>query len=136
MRKMFFTSFFAFVFLSFVFPLQTNSQTIHKWEVFPISFESKSKIVNPYAAIPATKSGDLLEVHFKGIEGEAKGKELKLIGFWNGGNEWRVNFTSPFSGIWEYKSVSAVKALNGKTGKIEVIEWSSEIGRASCRERV
>jgi hypothetical protein len=126
MRKMFFTSFFAFVFLSFVFSIQTKSQTIHKWEVFSISFESKNKNANPYAEIPATNSGDLLEVIFKGIDGEAKGKEIKLIGFWNGGKEWRVNFSAPFSGKWEYKSVSAEKTLNGKTGKIDVIDWSSD----------
>jgi hypothetical protein len=126
MKKMFFTSFFAFVFLSFVFSIQTKSQTIHKWEVFSISFESKNKNTNPYAEIPATNSGDLLEVIFKGIDGEAKGKEIKLIGFWNGGKEWRVNFSAPFSGKWEYKSVSAEKALNGKTGKIDVIDWSSD----------
>jgi len=116
----------VFLLVFFVFVNQTKSQTIHKWEVFSISFESKNKIANPYAEIPVTKSVDLLEVHFKGIEGEAKGKEIKLTGFWNGANEWRVNFSAPFSGKWEYKSVSAEKTLNGKTGKIEVIDWSSD----------
>jgi hypothetical protein len=116
----------VFLLVIFIFTNQTKCQTIHKWEVFSISFESKNTSENPYTEIPATKSGDLLEVHFKGIEGEAKGKEFKMIGFWNGGNEWKVNFAAPFSGSWEYKSVSPDKRMNGKTGNINVINWSPE----------
>ena len=116
-------------------PFSAQSNTLHKWEVFSISFESKSDIANPYAEIPATKSGDFLEVHFKGIDGEAEGREIKQIGFWNGGNEWRVNFSAPFSGQWEYKSVSVEKALNGKTGRFEVTAWSDEDLKSNATRR-
>jgi hypothetical protein len=113
-------------FLICLFTVHVNSQPIHKWEVYSIKFESKNKIENPYAEIPATKSGDLLKVSFKGIDGEAKGKKLNITGFWNGGNEWKVNFAAPFNGTWEYKSVSADKTMNGKTGEIKVIDWSTD----------
>lgn len=126
MKKPFLQSVIIIALLTVLNPIQTLSQNIRQWEVFSLSFLSKSKYINPYAEIPATKSGDLLEVHFKGIDGEAKGKEIKLTGFWNGGNEWRVNFAAPFTGIWEYKTVSADKNINGKKGKIEVVNWSDE----------
>lgn len=115
-----------FIFLISAFSFQTKGQPIHKWEVYSITFESKNIIENPYAQIPATNSGDLLEVDFTGIDGEAKDKKLVITGFWNGENEWRVNFAAPFSGNWEYKSVSPDNAMNGKSGKIKVIDWSGE----------
>jgi hypothetical protein len=116
----------VFIFLICAYSIQTHSQTIHKWEVYSVTFQSANKIENPYTQIPSKKSGDLLEVNFVGIDGEAIGKKLKIIGFWNGGNEWKVNFAAPFSGNWEYKSVSQDKRMNGKTGKINVVEWSTD----------
>ncbi|MDD2380354.1 MAG: DUF4038 domain-containing protein [Mariniphaga sp.] len=112
-----------FLVLSGIF---TFAQTAHKWEVTPIVFQSKKQMNNPYAEIPAIQAGDLLEVHFTGIDGEAKGHRIKLIGFWNGGKEWRVNFAAPYSGTWEYKSFSSDRGLNGKTGKIQVTDWSED----------
>ena len=120
------SSFKAFILsvLFFLPGIPASGQTLHKWEVIRIVFQSKNKIANPFAEIPSKKPGDLLEVNFFGIDGEAKGKELTIIGFWNGGNEWRVNFAAPFTGTWEYKSVSPEEALNGKTGKIQIVEWN------------
>ena len=97
---------------------------ICKWEVYTISFHSEKEPVNPYAAIPAVKKGDLLEVHFTGISGEAKDQKIDLVGFWSGGKEWRVNFAPPFTGTWEYKTVTADKSMNNKTGRLDVVAWS------------
>jgi hypothetical protein len=107
-------------------PLNADAQTnkIRKWEVFSVSFHADNEPLNPYAEILAVKQGDLLEVHFTGISGEAKGKQINLVGFWNGGKEWRANFAAPYTGIWEYKTVSADRSLNNKKGRLEVVAWT------------
>lgn len=116
----------SIIYLLLILPDTSNAQirTIRIWEVFTVSFHAETEMVNPYAEIPAEKQGDLLEVYFKGVSGEAKGKEMMLVGFWNGGNEWRVNFAPPYSGTWEYKSVSTDNSLNNRIGRLDVIPWT------------
>jgi len=114
-----------FVFLAAVI-FNAKSQQLHKWEVQPIVFTANGQYSNPYAEIPDPKSEDLLRVTFKGVDGEAKDKIIEIVGFWDGGNEWKVNFAAPCTGTWEYASSSDDKGLNGVTGTIEVAEWSDE----------
>jgi hypothetical protein len=104
--------------------LHTSAQTLRTWEIHPLSFHTKNAQGNPYAAIPVNGDADLLKVTFTGVSGKAKGQKLELIGFWYGGNEWRVNFAAPAPGTWEYVSVSGDRALNNKKGKLEVTTWS------------
>src|SRR6056297_2234705 len=94
--------------LLFLFAIIFNakSQNVHKWEVYPIDFTANGQYSNPYADIPIQKSGDLLKVVFTGIEGEAKDETMEIVGCWNGGNKWRVNFAPPYAGTWEYISIS------------------------------
>lgn len=114
--------------LLFLFAIIFNakSQNVHKWEVYPIDFTANGQYSNPYEDISIQKSGDLLKVIFTGIEGEAKDETIEIVGCWNGGNEWRVNFAPPYAGTWEYISISNDDGLNDVTGEIEVEEWSSE----------
>ncbi len=103
-----------------------KSQQVHRWEVYPIVFTANGKYSNPYAEIPIQKSGDLLRVTFTGTDGEAKDKTIEIAGFWNGGNEWKVNFAAPHTGTWKYTSFSTDDGLNGITGEIKVVEWSEK----------
>ncbi|WP_372948242.1 DUF4038 domain-containing protein [Mariniphaga sp.] len=103
-----------------------KSQHVHKWEAYPIVFTADGQYSNPYADIPAHKPDDLLRVTFKGIDGEAKDKTIEIVGFWDGGNEWKVNFAAPYTGTWEYTSFSNDDGLNGVTGEIKVVDWSEE----------
>lgn len=112
--------------LFFVCAFQGKSQTIRQWEVFPIQFEAKIEMNNPYIQIPVNNEEDLLVVKFRGISGDARGKELEFTGFWNGGNEWLVNFAPPVSGEWEYNSVSDDRGMDGISGKINVTGWNEE----------
>jgi len=114
-----------FVFLTALI-FNAKSKQIHKWEVQPIVFTANGQYSNPYAEIPDPKSEDLLRVTFKGVDGEAKDKIIEIVGFWDGGNEWKVNFAAPCTGTWEYASSSDDKGLNGVTETIEVAEWSDE----------
>jgi hypothetical protein len=101
-----------------------NGQIIHPWEVYTLSFRSGESYSNPYKDIPLTKNGDLLKVTFKGTGEDGIKTEITVIGFWNGGSEWCVNFTPPLAGNWEYMSFSTDRSMNGKKGNIKVIQWS------------
>jgi hypothetical protein len=112
-------------------PFLTNAETVRQWDVYSISFKSEKNYANPYNEIPGTKGGDLLTVTFQGTGGDAMNKSIKLVGFWNGASEWRVNFTPPLTGTWKYSTISVDKSLNGKKGTMEVIPWSEEEKKAN-----
>ncbi|MBK5262075.1 MAG: DUF4038 domain-containing protein [Peptostreptococcaceae bacterium] len=109
---------------SFLSPVKLNAETIHQWEVLTLSFKTAKNYINPYAQIPVTKNGDLMQVIFEGVSGQAKDKKITLVGFWAGDSEWKVNFAPPYTGDWKYKSVSKDKSLDGKEGKFKVIPWT------------
>ena len=97
-----------------------------QWEVISISFKSVRTYNNPYSDISSVAGKDLLKVTFNGISGEASGRSFTLTGFWNGGQEWRVNFAAPFTGKWNYVTSSFDRGLNNKKGSFEITPWSEE----------
>jgi len=103
-----------------------KAEIIHPWQVYTLSLKSAKDYSNPYKDIPLTKNGDLLKITFMGTDGDAINREITIIGFWNGGSEWRANFTPPATGRWEYKTSSTDRSLNGKKGKLDVVTWSDE----------
>jgi len=105
---------------------EVKAETVRKWDVYSISFRSSRSYANPYNEIPSFRGGDLLTVTFEGTDGEALNKSITMVGFWNGASEWRVNFTSPFTGTWKYVSKSTDRGMNGKRGSVEVVAWSEE----------
>jgi hypothetical protein len=114
-----------------MFTIQLKAETTHQWDVVTISFKSGKIVSNPYNNISATTGGDLLTVTFKGTQGDALNKKISVVGCWNGGSEWCVNFTPPFTGQWEYTSLSADKNMNGKRGNLEVVAWTDEEKKAN-----
>lgn len=118
------TFFFCQILLFNILSTTYCSETIHKWEVYPISFQSNKEIINPYAQISADGKNDLLKVIFEGTDGEAKGKKIILTAFWDGGKNWKVNFTSPYTGSWKFTSISKIRSMNGKKGSFTVIDWT------------
>ena len=115
---------FSIIILFSFISIVLRAETIHQWSVYTISFKSAKDYPNPYADIPSQSNGDLLHVVFEGTTGAAMGKRITLVGFWDGGREWRVNFTPPYTGNWKYISVAGDKSLNGKRGSFEVIPWT------------
>ena len=113
------------IFIS-LFSIRVNAETIHQWEVYTISFKSGKVYSNPYKDIPVTGDGDLLKVTFLGTSGDALNRKITVVGSWNGGSEWRVNFTPPVTGSWEYASLSADRNMNGKRGNFDVVAWNEE----------
>jgi hypothetical protein len=103
-----------------------KAESIRQWDVYSISFKSGKIYSNPYKDIPVTGEGDLLKVTFLGTGGEALNKKITVVGFWNGGSEWRVNFTPPVTGSWRYNTFSTDRSMNGKKGNFEVVAWNEE----------
>ena len=57
------------------------------------------------------------------------GKLLRVPGFWDGGNIWKVRYASPLTGIHRYRTECHRKGefdLDGLTGQIEVIPYRGE----------
>lgn len=55
---------------------------------------------------------------------------LKIPGFWDGGNLWRIRFSLPNAGTWTYRTECSDKSdsgLNGITGTVECTEYSGEL---------
>lgn len=132
-----FTTLKIFFFITglLLFSLISKAETTHQWEVVTISFKSAKICSNPYTDIPATKGGDLLSVIFQGIGGDALNKKITVIGFWNGGSEWRVNFAAPFAGKWKYTAFSTDSKMNGKKGNFEIAAWNEEEKKANPTRR-
>jgi len=114
-----------------LFTLGSRAEPIYQWEVYTISFQSAKIYSNPFKDIPASTGGDLLKVSFEGTGGDALGKKITVVGFWNGGKEWSVNFTPPFAGNWNYTTYSTDRGLNGKKGNLEVLGWNKEEKKAN-----
>jgi hypothetical protein len=110
---------------------ESKAETSRQWDVYSISFKSSESYSNPYKEIPVTKGGDLLTVTFTGTRGAALNKSITIVGFWNGGSEWRVNFTAPYTGRWEYITSSADLSMNRIKGTLEVISWNEEEKKAN-----
>jgi hypothetical protein len=99
---------------------------VHQWEVYSLSFKSGMVYSNPYNDIPLTDNGDLLKVTFTGTGGDALNKKITVVAFWDGANEWRVNFAAPYTGSWKFTSYSTDRKMNGKKGILEVVPWNQE----------
>ena len=99
---------------------------VREWEVFELALKAKNQYENPYAAIPAGKQEGLVQVSFSGTKGAAEGMNLRVFGFWDGGQNWKVRFAPPAAGTWEYKSTSQDSGLNNVKGKLVVKEWQTK----------
>lgn len=56
------------------------------------------------------------------------GLKLTIPGFWDGGTVWRVRFSLPKAGVWEYKTVCKTDdSLNARTGKLTCSEYSGAL---------
>jgi hypothetical protein len=97
-----------------------------KWKPVELSFTAQTQVSNPYIRIRPDKQDDLLRVTFTGTGGQAKGRSMTIIGFWNGGQDWKARFAPPLAGTWHYESQSSDVGMNGRTGDFAVREWTDD----------
>lgn len=86
---------------------------IERWEVIDIPYNSSFKSSNPFIE------------DFGAVFIHESGDTLKAPGFYNGGNNWVVRFSSSEVGVWKY-STYGPKALSGKKGRLKVVENTNE----------
>ena len=126
MKNSLFSGMLLIVSVFFSFSFAEAAGPYHSWEVISIPFKSTKAYQNPYADVSATSGKDLLKVTFNGTSGDASGKTITIVGFWNGGEEWKVNFAAPVAGRWNYVSSSSDRSMNGKKGNFEVLPWTED----------
>ena len=66
-------------------------EKVEVWERTDIILKSEKSYKNPY-----------LDVDIDATFTHEDGTEIKLYGFWNGGDEWRVRFSPTKKGVWTY----------------------------------
>jgi hypothetical protein len=60
---------------------------------------------------------------------DPRGRELRVPGFWAGGNLWKVRYASPLSGIHTFRSEASDArdtGLSGVTGKVEIKPYAGQ----------
>lgn len=110
--------------LSSVFTLE--AQDLRTWEIFEINMKSSTAFKNPYTE--SIKSGEkpFVTALFTGTGGMCTGKEMTVHGFWDGEDNWKIRFTPPVSGTWNFVTISRDRKMNGKKGKLTVADWTDE----------
>ncbi|MFP4173193.1 MAG: DUF4038 domain-containing protein [Candidatus Hydrogenedentota bacterium] len=102
---------------------------LHTWEVYEAEWTAEGSYDNPYVEVPPDAGQDLVTAEFVGVSGEAEGETLEAVGFWDGGDTWRVRFAPPLPGRWEYRTQSDDPGLDGQEGVLDVSAWD-EAGKA------
>ena len=103
-------------------------------EIFEISLSGGSKMANPYVEGLRDGQPAYVTAEFKGISGDAADKKYNIPAFWDGTNGWKIRFTPPFSGTWEYET-SARDNIAQKRGKLEVTDWTDDEKKANPTRR-
>ena len=70
---------------------EVTQMTVPVWQRGDIVLHSEKQYDNPYTDVDV----DAVFVH-------ESGDEIRLYGFWNGGDEWRVRFAPTRTGEWTY----------------------------------
>jgi hypothetical protein len=89
----------------------SSSETTGKWDIYEIPLETTNTHSNPYKDVT-------LSATFNG----QNGKEIKIEGFWDGGNTWKIRMAPTGVGIWTYTTTSNDDQLNGRTGSFNCVE--------------
>ena len=119
---------FALIILQSLIPLflKGADPEIKTWEVFEITLKSTAQAQNPYVEFLKTGDQPFLTATFTGTDGRSQGKIIKVPGFWDGENTWKIRFTPPIDGTWKYETVSQDRKMNRKKGSITVSGWTEE----------
>ncbi len=91
---------------------EAGMPSVPLYGVHEITLSANQIGVNPYIDGPA------VTVTFTGVAGAARGKTLSLQGFWDGGTVYRVRFSPPAWGEWQWSSSSRDAGLHGKSGRL------------------
>lgn len=96
-----------------------NNLVAEQWNEVELSFKAKGTYLNPYT-----------DVEFYAEFIGPYGQKLLRPGFWDGGNSWKIRFSSPVDkGEWKYQTYCSNrkdKGLHGIEGRITSIPYRGE----------
>lgn len=105
-----------FILLSVLFPLLALAQgTVLKTEA--------NRFVEVTLTAELNYTDPFNQVSLDAIFTDPNGQELRVPGFWGGGNTWKIRYSSAELGTHSFRSVCSGtddKGLNGRTGKVLV----------------
>jgi len=116
----------ALILIAAVDSLRCAGIEIKTWETFEISLKSSLKFQNPYVDCLKKDEQPHLTASFTGTDGPCKGKTIRVPGFWDGGDIWKIRFAPSDAGTWKYETFSADRKMKGKKGEFKVTEWSDD----------
>ncbi|XPF94587.1 DUF5060 domain-containing protein [Colwellia sp. RE-S-Sl-9] len=97
-------------FALFMCTAQAKEVEIEKWEVVDIPINA------------TVNAKQLFTVDANAIFSHTSGKKMTVPVFYNGGNEWLIRFSASDIGNWTYKIESKQKSLNGRAGRVKVVQ--------------
>jgi len=116
----------ALILIAAVDSLRCAGIEIKTWETFEISLKSSVKFQNPYVDCLKKDEQPYLTAVLTCTEGACKGKTIRVPGFWDGGDIWKIRFALSDAGTWKYETFSVDRKMKGKKGELKVTEWSDE----------
>lgn len=96
------------------------------WQLFEIELTADRDYENPYNSIGSAPGSDLVTAVFKGVSGEAEGASIEITGFWDGDNTWKIRFSPPLPGRWNYVTSSDDPGLGSREGTLNVDSWNED----------
>jgi len=91
-----------------------TTKNVPLWKRTDIVLTSGREYANPY-----------LDVTLDAVFTHEDGTEIRLYGFWNGGNEFRVRFAPTKTGVWSYEIICSDTentGLHGQCGTLLAVE--------------
>lgn len=92
----------------FGMPAPTTGAGVERWGLFEIALHGPA-VGNPYADVR-------LGAEFE----DRAGHHVAVDGFYDGAGTFRIRFMPEWEGVWKYRTVSTVAALDGRTGTVRV----------------
>lgn len=92
--------------------------TVPQWTSFEIGLAAEVELANPYTEVE-------VYAEFTNAEGEV----LKRPAFWDGGQSWKIRFSSPDStSLWNWTTVSSpeIAGLHGLTGAVQATAYRGD----------
>ncbi len=112
-----------------------NAVELRPWDVFTVEMKATQSQGNPYVAYLQEGRPARVTVRFVGVEGQAKGKENTIAGFWDGGETWKARFAPPAPGTWTFETHSDDPGLNGVMGQFTCTAWTEAEKQANPARR-
>ncbi|MDB4308069.1 DUF4038 domain-containing protein [Gammaproteobacteria bacterium] len=100
-----------------------DAEPLYTYQLFELVLGASLIKGNPYT------QGAALSAEFTGIKGEAAGQTVRVHGFWDGVNTWRIRFSPAFSGSWRYMTHSEDALMNGLSGELTVTHAPADVKR-------